>query len=260
MNRIQGRTVLVTGASAGIGEACARAFAERGARLVLLGRRLDRLRELEAALASEHGVPVRVHALDVRDRLAVEGLRDRLDADDFLPDVLVNNAGKALGFDPLHEGRVEDWEEMIDTNLKGLLYVTRAFLPDMVARDRGHVVNIGSTAGRWAYPRGNVYCGTKFAVRALSEGIHMDLLGTKVRVTSIDPGLVETEFSLVRFHGDEERASSVYQGYTPLAPEDVADAVIYAVNAPEHVDVFNLVIMPTAQRHSMLVHKEGDRA
>jgi serine 3-dehydrogenase len=260
MNRIQGRTVLVTGASAGIGEACARAFAERGARVVLIGRRLERLRELENELVSAHDAPVRVHALDVRDRSAVERLRDRLHDDGFTPDVLINNAGKALGFDPLHEGDVEDWEEMIDTNVKGLLYVTRAFLPGMVERDRGHVVNIGSTAGRWTYPRGNVYCGTKFAVRALSEGIHMDLLGTHIRVTSIDPGLVETEFSLVRFHGDEARADTVYQGYTPLSPEDVADAVLYAVNVPEHVDVFNLVIMPTAQRHSMLVHKDGDRA
>lgn len=252
MNRIQGRTVLVTGATAGIGEACAHAFAARGARLVILGRREERLRSLAEALDTE----VRPAAVDVRDRAAVESLRDRLVDEGFTPDVLVNNAGKALGLDPLHEGDPADWEEMIDTNVKGLLWMTRAFLPAMVAADHGHVVNIGSTAGRWTYPGGNVYAATKFAVRALTEGIGLDLVGTRVRVSSIDPGLVETEFSEVRFHGDEERAATVYEGYTPLRPEDIADAVVYAVNAPEHVDVFQMVLMPTDQRHSMVVHKE----
>jgi serine 3-dehydrogenase len=256
MNRIRGRTVLVTGATAGIGEACARRFASEGARLVILGRRAERLADLADELRSAHSVEVRTAVLDVRDRAAVEALRDELAAEDFLPDVVVNNAGKARGLDPVHEGDPDDWDEMIDTNVKGLLWVTRAFLPAMVEADRGHIVNIGSTAGRWTYPNGNVYAASKFAVKALGEGLNIDLLGTRIRVSSVDPGLVETEFSEVRFHGDAERAGKVYEGFQPLRGEDVADAVAYVVNAPEHVDVFNLVLLPTAQRHSMLVHRD----
>jgi len=256
MNRIDGRTVLVTGATAGIGEACARRFASEGARLVLLGRRVERLEALAAELRDQYGSDTRVAALDVRDRAGVESLRDDLASEGFTPDVIVNNAGKARGLDRVHEGDPDDWDEMIDTNLKGLLWVTRAFLPAMVEADRGHVVNIGSSAGRWTYPKGNVYAATKFGVKALTEGINIDLLGTRVRVSSVDPGLVETEFSEVRFHGDTDRAKTVYEGYEPLRAEDVADAVAYVVNAPEHVDVFNLVLLPTDQRHSMLVHRD----
>lgn len=256
MNRIADRTVLVTGATSGIGEACARAFAERGARLVLIGRRAERLEELAAELGEAHGVEVVTHVLDVRNRDGVRALLDRLTDLDALPDVLVNNAGKALGLDLAHEADLDDWDEMIDTNVKGLLYMTRAFLPGMVERNRGHVVNIGSIAGRWSYPRGNTYCGTKFAVRGISEGVNLDLAGTRVRVSSVDPGLVETEFSEVRFHGDEERAEEVYEGYAPLTGADIADIVVYVVNAPEHVDIFNVVVMPTDQRHSMVVHRE----
>ncbi len=248
--------MLVTGATAGIGEACARRFAAEGARVVLLGRRHERLDALAAELREAHGAEVRTAALDVRDRLAVERLRDELEAEGFAPDVVLNNAGKARGLDPVHEGDPDDWDEMIDTNLKGLLWVTRAFLPAMIEADRGHVINIGSTAGRWTYPKGNVYAATKFGVKALTEGINLDLLGTRVRVSSVDPGLVETEFSEVRFHGDVERARTVYEGYRPLRAENVADAVAYVVNAPEHVDVFNLVLLPTDQRHSMLVHRD----
>jgi serine 3-dehydrogenase len=256
MNRIKGRTVLVTGATAGIGEACARRFASEGARVVMIGRRTERLESLAGELRANHGSEVRTAALDVRDRAAIESLRDALAGEGFLPDVLVNNAGKARGLDPIHEGDPDDWDEMIDTNLKGLLWVTRAFLPAMVEADRGHVINIGSSAGRWTYPKGNVYAATKFGVKALTEGINIDLLGTRVRVSSVDPGLVETEFSEVRFHGDTDRARTVYEGYRPLRAEDVADAVAYVVNAPEHVDVFNLVLLPTDQRHSMLVHRD----
>ncbi|MDT8368876.1 MAG: SDR family NAD(P)-dependent oxidoreductase [Longimicrobiales bacterium] len=258
MNRIHGRTILITGATAGIGAACARRLAREGARLILIGRRAQRLDALAAELRAEHSIEVRTAPLDVRDREAVEALRDALAAEGFTPDVVVNNAGKARGLDPLHEGDAADWDEMIDTNLKGLLWVTRAFLPAMVEANRGQIVNIGSTAGRWTYPRGNVYASTKFAVKALTEGMNLDLLGTRVRVSSVDPGLVETEFSEVRFHGDEERAREVYEGFEPLHPEDVADAVAYVVNAPEHVDVFNLVLLPTAQRHSMLVHRDTE--
>lgn len=256
MNRIQGRTVLVTGATAGIGEACARRFAAECARVVMLGRRTERLDALAGELREQHGADVRTAAIDVRDRAAIERLRDELAAEDFVPDVVINNAGKARGLAPIHEGDPDDWDEMIDTNLKGLLWVTRAFLPAMVEADRGHVVNIGSSAGRWTYPNGNVYAATKFGVKALTEGINIDLLGTRVRASSVDPGLVETEFSEVRFHGDSDRAKTVYEGYRPLRAEDVADAVAYVVNAPEHVDVFNLVLLPTDQRHSMLVHRD----
>lgn len=256
MNRIKGHTALVTGATAGIGEACARAFADQEVNLVLVGRRQERLQALATELRDAFGVEIRTHAMDVRDREAVHALAAALAEEGVEVDILVNNAGKARGLDLLHQGELDDWDEMIDTNLKGLLYFSRAFIPGMVERNRGHVVNIGSTAGRWSYPKGAVYCGTKFGVAGISEGMNMDLAGTRVRVSSVDPGLVETEFSQVRFHGDTERAEKVYQGYTPLDPRDVADAVLYVTNAPEHVDIFNLVIMPTDQRHSMIVHKE----
>lgn len=256
MNRLKGRTALITGATAGIGQACARALAARDVHLVLVGRREERLEALATELREAFGVEIRTRALDVRDREAVQALADALDSEGVEVDLLLNNAGKARGLDLLHQGDLDDWEEMIDTNMKGLLFMSRAFLPGMVERNRGHVINIGSTAGRWAYPKGNVYCGTKFGVKAISEGMNMDLAGTRVRVSSVDPGLVETEFSEVRFHGDSERAAGVYKGYTPLSANDIADAVVYVANAPEHVDVFNMVIMPTDQRHSMIVHKE----
>lgn len=257
MSRIEGRTALVTGASAGIGEACARALAARRVDLVLVARRLGRLESLAAELDEEHGVAVRVGELDVRDRKAVDGFVDALHGDGVVPDILVNNAGLSRGLDPLHEGRPEGWDEMIDTNVKGLLYVSRAILPLMVKRNSGHVVNIGSIAGRQVYPGGNVYAATKFAVRALNEAMNVDLLGTKVRVSSVDPGLVETEFSEVRFYGDEERAEEVYEGYTPLTPGDVADAVCYVVSAPPHVNVLEMVLLPTDQRNTYVIHKEA---
>lgn len=257
MNRIEGRTVLVTGASAGIGEACARAFAERKVNVVLVARREERVRALAGEMAEQHGVDARGAGLDVTDRAAVFEFVEALARDGRLPDILVNNAGKAVGFEPLHEGDPDDWDDMIDTNLKGLLYMSRAVLPHMVARDAGHVINIGSIAGRWVYPRSVVYCGTKFSVRALTEGMNMDLLGTRVRVSSVDPGLTETELPEVRFHGDAERGRAVYEGMTPLTGADVADAVVYVANTPEHVAVTNLVLMPTDQRHSMMVHREG---
>jgi len=257
MNRIAGRRVLITGASAGIGEACARLFAEKGADLILVARREERVAELASELSSKHGVEAHAYPLDVADRSAVFAFAERIARDHLLPDILVNNAGKARGLDKLHEGDVDDWEDMIDTNVKGLLYVTRAVLPHMVARDSGHVINIGSIAGRWVYPKGAVYNATKFAVWALNEGMNMDLLGTKVRVSSVDPGLTETEFSEVRFHGDTERAGKVYTDTTPLTADDIADAVVYVANTPEHVDVINLVLMPTVQRHAMLLQRDG---
>jgi 3-hydroxy acid dehydrogenase/malonic semialdehyde reductase len=256
MNRIVGKRVLITGASAGIGEACARAFATQGCDLVLTARREDRIRDLAVEIADDNGVDVRAYPLDVTDRQAVASFVRSLEADDLLPDILLNNAGKAKGLDKLHEGDIDDWEDMIDTNVKGLLYMSRAILPYMVMRNSGHVINIGSIAGRWVYPKGAVYNATKFAVWALNEGMNIDLLGTKVRVSSVDPGLVETEFSEVRFHGDTERAKTVYADTDPLTGDDVADAVVYVANCPEHVDVINLVVMPTVQRHAMLLHRE----
>lgn len=257
MNRLIGKRVLITGASAGIGEACARRFAEQGAHLLLSARRLERIQALAEELRKEHGIEAHAHAVDVTDRDRVAEYLETLERLDLLPDILVNNAGKAVGLDKLHEGSLDDWDDMIDTNLKGVLHMSRAFLPPMVERNSGHVIHIGSIAGRWAYPKGAVYNATKFGLRAIAEGMNMDLLGTKVRVSSVDPGLTETEFSEVRFHGDTERAKNVYADTKPLTPEDVADAVIYVANAPEHVDVFQLVLMPTAQRSAGLVDRNG---
>jgi 3-hydroxy acid dehydrogenase/malonic semialdehyde reductase len=256
MNRIQGKTVLITGASSGIGRASARAFAALGAHLILCARREERLATLKAELEGSHGVRVLAKALDVRNREAVEAFAAEIEEAGHVPDILLNNAGKALGLHLLHEGLVEDWEEMLDTNVKGLLYVTRAILPLMVERDSGHIVNIGSIAGHQVYPKGAVYNASKYAVKAINEGMALDLLGTRIRVTSIDPGLVETEFSEVRFHGDAERAKTVYQGYQPLTGEDIAEIVTFVVNTPEHVNIQDLIVFPTAQRSAIMVHKE----
>jgi 3-hydroxy acid dehydrogenase / malonic semialdehyde reductase len=253
---MQGKIVLVTGASSGIGQACARRFAAAGADLVLWARRLERLQELADSLREEQGVAVRVQRVDVRERDEVDHEAARLLAEGAVPDVLVNNAGLAAGLARLHEGDPDDWDRMIDTNVKGLLHVSRAFLPAMVDRGRGHVVNIGSTASHMVYPKGNVYNATKYAERALTEGMNLDLVGTPLRVSSVDPGFVESEFSLVRFGGDEERARAVYAGFTPLSPADVAEAVFWVTSLPAHVNVLDLVMMPTAQRNIYVVHRE----
>ena len=256
MNRIRGKTAIVTGATAGIGEACARALARMGVHVVLTGRRGDRLETLARELAAagdgsargSGGMEPVTATFDVRDRAAVDDFAARLENGGMAPDILVNNAGLARGLDTVQEGKHEDWDEMIDTNLKGLLNMTRAILPGMVARDSGHVVNIGSIAGRVIYPKGAVYCATKYAVRAITEGVNVDLLGTGVRMSSVDPGMVETEFSLVRFRGDDARARTVYEGVDALTPEDIADAVCYVLNTPPHVNVQQMLIMPTMQR------------
>jgi serine 3-dehydrogenase len=256
MNRLAGKRVLITGASAGIGEACARQFAERGAHLLLSARRIDRVRALAERLSAEHGIEARADALDVTDRDAVAAYVAGLADAGLVPDILVNNAGKAKGLSTLQEGALDHWDEMIDTNVKGLLYVTRAVLPLMIERDEGHVIHIGSIAGRWVYPKGAVYNATKYAVRALTEAMNIDLLGTKIRVSSVDPGMTETEFSEVRFDGDSDRAATVYAGTQPLTADDVADAVLYVANTPPHVDVLNLVLMPTVQRYPGYVDRD----
>jgi serine 3-dehydrogenase len=245
-------TVLITGASAGIGAACARAFAAQGARLVLAARRVERLRELAAEL---EGTEVHLVELDVRDSAAVAATLGALPAAWAEIDVLVNNAGLGRGVEKVQEGTTEGWDEMVDTNVKGLLYVTRAVTPSMVARGRGHVVNIGSVAGHEVYPGGAVYCATKHAVGAITRGMRMDLLGTGVRVTTVDPGMVETEFSVVRFHGDEERAKKVYANMTPLTPDDVADAVVWAATRPARVNIDEIILKPTDQASVTLVHR-----
>lgn len=255
MPSLKGKIVFVTGASAGIGRSCARAFAAEGAKVLMCARRADRLKAFAAELAKEFGVPVHYFALDVRSQGAVEKAISGLPGEWGSIEVLVNNAGLSRGLAKLHEGLVSDWDEMIDANVKGLLYVSRAVIPGMVERRAGHVINIGSIAGREVYPGGNVYCATKFAVRALTSGLRLDLNGTPIRVSEVAPGLVQTEFSIVRFHGDAERAGKVYQGLTPLSPDDVADAVVWCVTRPPHVNVSELVVMPTAQASATLVHR-----
>jgi len=244
---LKNKTVMITGASAGIGRACARSFAREGARLILAARREDNLRQLAAELATEHGTTCHLIMLDVRDRLAVNAAIKDLPTEWQTIDILVNNAGLSRGLDKVQEADFLDWEEMIDTNIKGLLWVSRAVLPGMVERDEGQVINIGSVAGRQVYPGGNVYCATKHAVRALTQGMRIDLLGTRVRVSSVDPGLVETEFSEVRFRGDTERAAPTYRNFPPLQAGDIAEAVLFCATRPPHVTVQDMLIMPQDQ-------------
>ena len=256
MNRIRGKLALITGASAGIGLSIARRFAADGARLALWARRADRLESIAAELRQAHGVAVDVAAVDVQDRAAVEAAAGAL-LKRGAPDILVNSAGLAAGLAKTQEGDPDDWDRMIDTNVKGLLYVTRAILPAMVKRGTGHVVNLGSLAGLQVYPMGNVYNASKFAVRALSEAMNLDVLGTRIRVACIDPGHVETEFAEVRFHGDAARAKKTYEGFTPLTPDDVADVVHYVVNAPENVNIQDVVMVSTAQRSVNHIDRSG---
>jgi 3-hydroxy acid dehydrogenase/malonic semialdehyde reductase len=256
MQSLKDKIVFVTGASAGIGEATAQVFAAQGARILMCARRAERLEKLAQTLEYERGVPVHYFRLDVRDQAAVEKAVASLAPEWRAIDILVNNAGLSRGMDKLPQGLLDDWEEMIDTNVKGLLYVCRAVIPGMIERERGHIINIGSIAGREVYPGGNVYCATKFAVRALSKGLRLDLSGTPIRVSEVAPGMVETEFSLVRFHGDAERAGKVYQGLTPLEPDDIADAAVWCATRPPHVNVSEVVVMPTAQASATLVHRK----
>jgi 3-hydroxy acid dehydrogenase / malonic semialdehyde reductase len=256
MLSLKDKIIFVTGASAGIGEACARAFAAAGADILMCARRVERLEKLAGELKRDFGTRSQAFALDVREREAVEKAIGGLPEDWRAIEVLVNNAGLSRGLDKLHEGLVSDWDEMIDANVKGLLYVSRAVIPGMVERGRGHVINIGSIAGREVYPKGNVYCATKYAVRALSAGMRLDLNGTPVRVSEVAPGLTETEFSLVRFHGDSGRAEKVYQGYTPLRPEDIADAAVWCATRPPHVNIAEMLVLSTDQASTTLVHRK----
>ncbi|MEH2264598.1 SDR family oxidoreductase [Nostoc sp.] len=255
MTSLQNQIILIAGASSGIGTACARIFAGAGAKLILAARRLERLQQLGDSLSKEFNSEIHLLQLDVRDRSAVESAISTLPSAWSDIDILINNAGLSRGLDKLHEGKFQDWEDMIDTNVKGLLYLSRYVIPGMVSRDRGHVVNLGSIAGHQTYPGGNVYCATKAAVRAISEGLKQDLLGTQVRVTSVDPGMVETEFSQVRFHGNTERANKVYEGVTPLTADDVADVIFFCVTRSPHVNINEVVLMPVDQASATLVNR-----
>lgn len=246
---IRDRLILITGATAGIGAATARRLARDGARLALWARRAERLQQLAEELGASTAV------VDVRDRAMIQSALAQLVAQAGPPDVLINNAGLGAGFARFHEGDPQDWDVNIDTNLKGAAYVARAVIPHMVAAGRGHVVNIGSTAAHMVAPRGHVYAATKHAVRALSEGMSIDLAGTPVKVSLIDPGYVKTEFGVVRFLGNVERAMETYRGFQPLSPEDVADAIAYVVGLPAHVNIADLVIVPTAQRNMYVIDR-----
>jgi 3-hydroxy acid dehydrogenase/malonic semialdehyde reductase len=246
-------TALVTGASSGIGLACAEALAGAGARVVVVGRRGDRL----AALAARLGDRAHALRLDVRDKAAIEAALAALPSPFATIDVLVNSAGLALGLEPAQRASLDDWERMIDTNCRALVHLTRTLLPGMVARDRGHVVNIGSVAGNWPYPGGNVYGATKAFVKQFSLNLRSDLLGTKVRVTNVEPGMVETEFSVVRFHGDQGRAGKVYEGMQPLSAADIADTVLWCVTRPPHVNVNTIEVMPVQQAFSPFAVNRG---
>lgn len=251
------KIALVTGASAGIGKATAQKLAENKYNIIITGRRMKQLEDLKNELGIKHKSDVFILNFDIKNQ------EETFQAIDSLPeawkkiDVLINNAGLSVGLNPIQDGVIDDWERMIDTNIKGLLYISRKVIPLMIARNAGHIVNISSIAGKEVYLSGNVYCATKYAVDALTKGMRIDLLNHNIRVTSIAPGMVETEFSIVRFKGDKERADQVYNGFTPLSGEDVADAVLYAVTRPAHVNISDMLIMPAAQANTTYVNRNN---
>lgn len=252
------KIVLITGATSGIGEACARKFAQGGYDVIITGRRVQLLANLKKELEAE-GVRVLALAFDVRNRNAATAAINSLPLEWQQIDVLINNAGLALGLEPEYEGSFEDWETMIDTNIKGLLTMTRLVVPRMVKRDSGHVINIGSVAGDAAYAGGNVYCGTKAAVKTITDGLRIDLAHTSVRVTNVKPGLVETHFSNVRFHGNDARAEKVYEGVKPLTGADIAEVVFYAASAPAHVQIAEVLVLATHQANGSVLHRDTSK-
>ncbi len=248
MSSIRGKWALITGATSGFGKATADLLAKNGCNIIITGRRAEKLEALSNVIKEKYGVHALPYCFDVRQLSMCVEMANDLTSREIVPDILINNAGLASGKNKIHEGLISDWEAMIDTNVKGLLYITRTILPMMVARNEGHVINIGSTAGHLVYPEGNVYNASKYAVKALNEAINLDLVGTNIRCCSIDPGAAETNFSVVRFHGDEEKAKKVYEGYQPLKAEDIADIIYFVVTSPPHVNITNMVVYPTAQR------------
>ena len=255
MTLMTGRTVFVTGASSGIGQACATAFAAAGARVLMCARRRARLEALCVQLRQDFDSDVFAFDLDVQNRQSVADVVAGLPEEWKAIDVLVNTAGLSRGLVPLQDGLIDDWEEMIDTNVKGLLYVSRAILPGMIERGSGHVINIGSIAGREVYPNGAAYCASKYAVTALTKGMRLDLNGSGVQVSTVDPGLVNTEFSSVRFHGDQSRADATYNGMTPLSGEDIAEAVLWVAARPAHVNIAEMLVLPVDQASATVVHR-----
>lgn len=256
---IAGKTVFITGASSGIGKACAEQFALLGAHVVITARRLDRIQKLADELSSKYKIKAIPIQLDVQKNHQVEALFQDLEKEKIEINILVNNAGLALSTDLMQDGKVHNWDTMIDTNLKGLLYVTRVFLPPMVKRNQGHIINIGSVAAHGCYISGNVYAATKHAVRAITKSLRLDLMGTAIRVSEVDPGAVFTEFSEVRWN-DKAKASKFYEGFTPLSSGDVADAVIYCATRPDHVNIAELVVYPQAQASLTDLHRQGQSA
>lgn len=254
--KLKNKITLVTGATAGIGLACVEEFASSGSNLILIGRRKDRIEEISQRVAKEYQVKTLGLVCDVRNREEVNSIIENLPQDWKNIHILVNNAGLARGLSKLHEGDYQDWDEMIDTNIKGLLYVSRAVIPLMISKADGMVINIGSLAGHEVYPNGNVYCGTKHAVKAISKGMTIDLNGTGIRVFNLDPGLVETEFSEVRFRGDKDKAATVYVGYEPLHGKDIAEIAVFAATRPAHVNIQELLVTPTAQATAGIISKK----
>jgi NADP-dependent 3-hydroxy acid dehydrogenase YdfG len=257
MTEMKDKIVFITGASSGIGAACARIFGQNGAKLLLCARRVDRLKKLTDDLKSKYGTDSYTFQLDVRNRNSVDATLEKIPDHWKNIDILVNNAGLARGLSKLHEGLIDDWDEMIDTNVKGLLYICRKIIPGMIDRNKGDIINIGSIAGHEVYPGGAAYCASKHAVDALTKGLRMDLLGTPLRVCTVDPGLVETEFSIVRFHGDKELADNVYKGMRPLTGDDVAETIYYCASRPPHIQIAEVIMFPTAQRSATMVSRKG---
>lgn len=257
LNIVMGKNILITGATSGFGKAIAEKFAAAGWNCLITGRRKDRLEELAASLRQQHNIQVLTLCFDVQQRTEVTTQLSNLPAEWQSVDVLVNNAGLALGRDPFDQASLDDWDTMIDTNVKGLLYVSKAIVPLMVQRKKGHIINLGSVAAKETYPNGNVYCATKRAVEAISQAQRIDLLPHHIKVTAIHPGAADTEFSAVRFKGDENKAGAVYTGYEPLHASDIADTIFYCATLPAHVCINDLVITCTAQANSYLTHKEA---
>lgn len=252
------KIIFITGATSGFGKAIAEKFAAAGFGIIMTGRRQERLEEISTKLKSKYSAECLTLSFDVRDKNEVKKSISSLPENWKAIDVLVNNAGMASGMSLIQDGDEDDWDKMIDTNVKGLLSVSRQIMPGMIARSSGHIINIGSTAGKMVYEKGNVYCATKFAVDAISQAMRIDLLKHNIKVTSINPGAAETEFSLVRFKGDDERAKKIYEGYIPLKPEDVADIVFFCAMLPPHVCINDLTVTPSSQANSVYIHRNGN--
>jgi len=257
MTKLKNKVVFISGASSGIGKACANAFAAEGAKLILAARRKERLDELASELKEKFSSETKILSFDIQNYKEIKESFASLPEEWKNVDILINNAGLAQGMHKLQEGNPDDWDVMINTNIKGLLYLTREILPNMVKRESGHIINLGSTAGHDVYPSGNVYCATKFAVNAISQSLRIDVLDKSIKVSSVDPGMVETEFSVIRFSGDVERAKNVYKGVDPLTADDVADAILYCATRPKHVNINEIILTPIAQAQSNFIVRKA---